>query len=213
MSFIPELSVLIAYTLGVIVITLTPGPDMTFFISRAINQSVGAGLAAFSGALAGIFVHTALVAFGLAALIVASPQLFFALKIVGALYLAFLAVQALRNKSTFALNKEAVKQRSLMTNWMQGLAINLLNPKIILFFMTFLPQFISIDDPNATGQLFFLGSLFVLIAIPILVPLILVANKFSNWLLNNPKIMRAMDYAFASVFGAFAIKILLTQRS
>lgn len=212
MNFIPETSVLFGYLLGVIVITLTPGPDMTFFISRSINQSTSAGLAAFAGALTGIFVHTALVALGLAALIVASPEFFLGLKIVGALYLAFLAYQALRNKSAFSVNQKATKRHSLFANFMQGLGINLLNPKIILFFMTFLPQFISADDPNATGKLFFLGFTFVIIAIPILVPLIFAAGKFSNWLMNNPKIMRYLDYAFASVFGAFAIKILLTQR-
>jgi len=164
--FIPETSVLLAYLAGVIIITLTPGPDMTFFISRAIGQSVPAGLAAFAGASFGILVHTALVAFGLAALIVASPTFFLALKLFGAIYLAYLAYQALRYGSTFTVSEKKQKSRSLFSNWLQGVGINLLNPKIILFFMTFLPQFISVNDPHATGKLFFLGSLFVVVAIP-----------------------------------------------
>lgn len=212
MHFIPETSVLLAYLAGVIIITLTPGPDMTFFISRAIGQSIPAGLAAFAGASFGILVHTALVAFGLAALIVASPTFFLGLKLFGAIYLAYLAYQALRYGSTFTVSDKKQKTRSLFSNWLQGVGINLLNPKIILFFMTFLPQFISVNDPNATGKLFFLGSLFVVVAIPILVPMILAAGKFSGWLLANPKIMRGMDYLFATVFGAFAVKILMTER-
>lgn len=212
MHFIPETSVLLAYLAGVIIISITPGPDMTFFISRAIGQSVSAGLAAFAGASFGILVHTGLVAFGLAALIVASPSFFLALKLFGAIYLAYLAYQALRYGSTFTVSDKKQKPRSLFSNWLQGVGINLLNPKIILFFMTFLPQFISVNDPHATGKLFFLGSLFVVVAIPILVPMILAAGKFSGWLMANPKIMRGMDYLFATVFGAFAVKILLTER-
>jgi threonine/homoserine/homoserine lactone efflux protein len=212
MTFIPDITVLLAYLAGVIIITLTPGPDMTFFIGRAIAQNVGAGLAAFAGASAGILVHTCIVAFGLSALIVASPVLFTAIKIVGALYLGWLAVDAIRNGSTFRVSNKPQKQRSLFQNWLQGLGINLLNPKIILFFMTFLPQFVSVDDPHAIGKLFFLGILFVVVAIPILVPLIAAASKFSNWMRANPKVTRVVDYLFATIFGAFAIRILLTQR-
>lgn len=212
MSFIPETSILLAYVAGVIVITLTPGPDMTFFISRAIGQSVPAGLAALAGASTGIFFHTALVAFGLAALIVASPAFFTALKLVGAVYLAFLAYQAIRHGSAFKVSNKKQKPKSLFQNWLQGLGINLLNPKIILFFMTFLPQFISVSDPNATGKLFFLGFLFVVIATPIIVPMIIAAGQFSNWLQKNPKVTRAIDYIFATVFGTFAVKILFTDR-
>jgi len=212
-TFIPEASVLLAYITGVVLITLTPGPDMTFFISRAIGQSVPAGLVAYAGAATGIFFHTALVAFGLAALIVASPTFFTTLKLSGAIYLAFLAYQAIAHGSAFQVSNKKQKQKSLFQNWLQGLGINLLNPKIILFFMTFLPQFISVTDPHATGKLFFLGVMFILIATPMMVPMIIAAGKFSNWLQKNPKITRAIDYIFAGVFGAFAVKILFTERN
>lgn len=212
MNFIPEASVLIPFLIGTIIITITPGPDMTFFLSRAINQHTMAGLAAYVGASCGILVHTTLVALGLAALIVASPTFFLGLKLFGAGYLAYLAFQAIRYGSSFTVNKEKKKTRSLFRNWLQGVGINLLNPKIILFFMTFLPQFVDAHDPNATGKLFFLGGVFVVSAIPILVPMIMAAGKFSNWLRNNPVTMRVLDYLFATVFGAFAIKILLTQK-
>lgn len=212
MNFIPEISVLIPYLIGVLIITLTPGPDMTFFLSRAISQNVPAGIAALLGASTGILIHTLLVALGLSALIIASPAFFTALKIIGALYLAWLAYQSVRHGSVFELNQEKKKPRTLFRNWVQGLGINLLNPKIILFFMTFLPQFVSASDPNATGKLFFLGGLFVVMTLPILIPFILAAGKFANWLQSNRKVMRIMDYAFASVFGAFAVRILMTER-
>lgn len=212
MSFIPDLPVLLAYLAGVIIITLTPGPDMTFFIGRAIAQNVGAGLAAFAGASTGILIHTCIVAFGLSALIVASPVLFTAIKVAGALYLGWLAIDAIRNGSTFRVSGRPQKQRSLVQNWLQGLGINLLNPKIILFFMTFLPQFVSANDPDAIGKLFFLGTMFVVVAVPILVPLIAAAGRFADWMKANPKVTRVTDYLFATIFGAFAVRILFTER-
>ena len=99
----PDTAVLLPFTLAVVVIALTPGPDMTFFLGRALAHGRAAGLAAMAGASTGILVHTMLVALGLSALIVAAPTAFLALKVVGALYLAWLAVQAIRHGSALTL--------------------------------------------------------------------------------------------------------------
>ena len=163
------------------------------------------------GASAGLLVHSILVAFGLSALIVASPSLFLTLKIAGAAYLLWLAVDALRNGSTLRL-QGAVSSKPLAGVFLQALGINLLNPKIIIFFMTFLPQFVTAGDPHASGKLLFLGVVFVVIALPLTVPMILLASKLTHWLRQNPKATRIIDWVFASVFGAFAVKILLTER-
>ncbi len=211
MNFIPELSVLLAYAVGVLVITFTPGPDMTFFLGRTLAQGVRGGMAAMAGASAGLLVHSTLVAFGLSALIIASPTLFFGLKIVGAAYLLWLAVDAIRNGSALNL-KGKPAEKPLGRVFLQGLGINLLNPKIIIFFMTFLPQFVDAKDPDATGKLLFLGIMFVVIALPFTVAMILAADKLTLWLKRNPRITRIIDWIFAGVFGAFAAKILLTER-
>ncbi len=211
MNFIPDSSVLLAYSIGVLVLTFTPGPDMTFFLGRTLAQGVSGGIAAMSGASAGLLVHSTLVAFGLSALIIASPTLFFALKVVGAAYLLWLAVDAIRNGS--ALNiKGKPSHKPLGQVFLQGLGINLLNPKIIIFFMTFLPQFVDAKDPDATGKLLFLGVMFVIVALPFTIAMILAADQLTAWLKQNPRITRIIDWVFASVFGAFAVKILLTER-
>jgi threonine/homoserine/homoserine lactone efflux protein len=163
------------------------------------------------GAMTGIVIHTALVALGLSALIVASPQAFLVLKIFGAGYLVWLAYQAIRNGSAFSPEKKTGSGRSLFENWATGLGINLMNPKIILFFMTFLPQFVSASDPNASGKLFFLGLLFIVLALPITAPMVIAADKFAGLLKKNPTVMRIVDYLFAGVFSAFALKILTAQ--
>lgn len=212
MSFVPETHLLLAYLVGVFIIAITPGPDMTFFLGRTIAKGIPYGMAALMGASTGVLVHSMLVAFGLSALIVASPNLFLAVKIVGAVYLLWLAIDAIRNGSTLRFEKSSAKQTSLSAAWLQGIAINLLNPKVILFFMTFLPQFVSVGDPHARGKLLFLGLVFSVFSFFIVVPMILAASKLTGWLKANPKVTRVIDYVFASVFGAFAVRILFTER-
>jgi len=213
MTFLPALSVLAAYVAAVLVITFTPGPDMTLFLGKAIRQGTTAGLSAMIGAMTGVVIHTTLVALGLAALLAASATAFFILKVVGALYLLWLAVGAIRHGS--ALNIDASRPASagepLAHVWAKGLGVNLLNPKIIMFFVTFLPQFVAANDPHATGKLLFLGFVFVLIATPFCVAMILSASQLSRLLKRTPRIMRAIDWLFAGVFGAFAARLLLAR--
>lgn len=213
MSFVPDLPALLAFTLAAVILTITPGPDMTLFLGRTLAQGRAAGLAAMFGATSGVVVHTTLAAFGLSALIAASPEAFLALKVAGAGYLVFLAVQALRSGSALNLDETARPRRqvSLVRNWATGVGINLLNPKIVLFFVTFLPQFVSVSDPNATGKLFFLGIYFIVIATPIANAMILAADRFARFLKAKPRVMRAIDYVFASIFSAFALQILLAR--
>src|SRR5919109_3684417 len=177
MSFVPDITTILQFAVATFIIAVTPGPDMTLFVGRALSQGRSAGFACMAGAMTGIVVHTTLVAVGLSALIVAAPKAFLALKIAGAGYLVFLAWQAVRKGAAFSPESKAGPRRSLLQNWITGLAINLMNPKIILFFMTFLPQFVSADDPHAPGKLFFLGILFIFLALPVVVPMVIAADR------------------------------------
>ncbi|MBO6920269.1 MAG: LysE family translocator [Rhizobiaceae bacterium] len=211
MSFIPDSLTLIAFCTASIVLAITPGPDMTLMISRSLSDGVKAGLMIVAGTTTGILIHTCLVAFGLSALVVASPTAFWILKIAGAGYLLWLAIQALRGSSSFSVERQTSSDKSLIRFWFNGLGVNLLNPKIIIFFMTFLPQFVRADDPNFTGRLLFLGLLFAVVALPIVIGTVIAADKLSRWLKNNPRFLRWLDYRFASVFSMFAVRILFTQ--
>ena len=210
MDFIPGLGPLLAFTLAAIVLTITPGPDMTLFLGRTLSAGRMAGIAAMLGASSGVLIHTTLAAYGLSALVAASPEAFGILKFAGAGYLIYLAVQAIFSGASLQLDAVASRPRSLFSHWLTGLGINLLNPKIILFFVTFLPSFVSAGDPNAAGKLFFFGIYFIVLALPMSLALILAADRFAAALKRRPKIMRGIDWLFASVFSAFAVKILLT---
>ena len=211
MDFIPSFGVLAAFTLAALVLIITPGPDMTLFLSRALTQGRAAGMAAMLGASSGIVVHTALAAFGLSALLATSPKAFLAVKIAGAFYLVWLAVQAIRNGSALTLEKTRAVRQPLLKTWLAGVGIKLLNPKIVLFFVTFLPQFISVGDPAAAGKLAFLGAYFIILSVPLTGLMILAADRFSAALRANPRVTRAIDYLFAGIFGAFAVRILMTR--
>lgn len=211
MPFIPDTATILQFAVATFVIAITPGPDMTLFVGRALIQGRAAGFACMFGAMSGILVHTALVALGLSALIVASPQAFIVLKVGGAGYLVWLAFHAIRHGAAFSPEGKTGPRRTLFRNWATGLGINLLNPKIILFFMTFLPQFVSSHDPHAPGKLLFLGLLFIPLALPVTAPMVIAADGFAKLLRKSPKVTRAVDYLFAGVFSAFAVKILTTQ--
>jgi threonine/homoserine/homoserine lactone efflux protein len=214
MDFLPSLPVLAAYLAAVLVITFTPGPDMTLFLSKAVRQGRRAGMAAMLGASAGALVHTTLVALGLSALLAASATAFFVLKVVGALYLLWLAVDAIRNGSALNLqtNQPERHDEPFMKSWMTGLGVNLANPKVIMFFVTFLPQFVAAGDPHAAGKLVFFGVVFVAVSLPICLLMIVFAARLAHLLHRSPMVMRGVDYLFAGIFGAFALRLLMTQR-
>jgi threonine/homoserine/homoserine lactone efflux protein len=186
---------------------------MSLFLSRAMTDGRAAGFACMFGASSGIVVHTMAAAFGLSALLAASAQLFSLVKLAGAGYLIWLAVQAVRHGSALRLVAGAPKNRTLLEHWLTGVGINLLNPKIVLFFVTFLPQFISAGDPRAAGKLVFLGLYFLALAIPITSLMILAADRFAAAFKSNPRLMKWIDWLFAGMFSAFAVKILLTRGS
>jgi len=211
MSFIPEATTILQFAIATFIIAITPGPDMTLFVGRALSEGRSAGFACMFGAMTGIVIHTSLVAVGLSALIVASPQAFMALKVGGAGYLVWLAWNAVRNGSAFSPETVRRAPRSLFQNWATGLGINLLNPKIILFFMTFLPQFVSAHDPHAPQKLFFLGLLFIPLSLPLTAPMVIAADRFAGLLKKSPTATRVVDYLFAGVFSAFALKIITAQ--
>ena len=211
-SFVPDMTVLLQFAIAAALLAITPGPDMALYVGRSITHNRAVGLACFAGAVTGVLVHTMMVALGLSALLIAAPTAFLMLKVVGAGYLLWLAYQSIRFGSSFTPREgKGVQTTSLWKHYLTGIGINLLNPKVVIFFLTFLPQFVSANDPHAPGKLIFLGLFFLFVAIPIILPMIFAADRFSAFLLKSPRFTRILDWTLATVFGAFAVKILTTQ--
>lgn len=214
MTFLPDLTVLLAFTAAALVLIVTPGPDMTLFMGKTLTQGRRAGIAAVLGATCGLVVHSVLAALGVSVLLAASETAFYALKIVGATYLVWLAYQAVRNGSSLSMDNQVPSNRQSFSKvWAQGFMINMLNPKIVLFFITFLPQFVSVSDPSATGKLLFLGFYFVVLGFPACMAMVYGASSFSSFLKSSPRVMRLFDWTFAGIMGTFAVKLLTARAS
>ncbi len=211
MTFLPETSIILTYSLACFVLFITPGPDMSLFLAKTISGGRRAGMAAMLGAMTGCCVHTLLAALGISALLAASATAFMVLKIVGALYLLWLAVDAVRHGSALNVRTDRPMDVSFLRSFLLGIGINLTNPKIVLFFVTFLPQFVDAGDPHAADKLLFLGLYFIAFSTPLAAMMIMGAERLVAVLRNRPGAMRVIDYSFAGLFGAFAIKILATS--
>lgn len=210
-GFLPSMQTISLFALASLVLALTPGPDMALFLSRTVTGGRSAGFAAMFGASSGLIVHALLAGLGLSALLAASVTAFFILKIIGGIYLLWLAYSAIRHGSAFSVNSDIAPRQTLLGTFFTGLGINLTNPKVIVFFVTFLPQFIDSADPHASAQLLFLGLFFLVIGIPANAIVIFIAEHFTRFMQSSPKAMRAFDFTFAGIVTAFAVKLVFTQ--
>lgn len=200
-----------AYIAACLILAATPGADMALFLSRTLTGGRGQGFSAQAGASAGLIVHTFAAALGLSALLAASSEAYEAVKVAGALYLLWLAWRALRHGSALKLKADAPARGGLRGAFANGLLINLTNPKIVLFFVTFLPQFISASDPHASAKLFVLGLGFIAITTAVNAIIILVAGRFVAAAKHNPRALRLFDYGFAALMSAFATRLVWTE--
>jgi threonine/homoserine/homoserine lactone efflux protein len=168
-----------------LVLIVTPGQDMILVMSRSIAQGAAAGLATATGVCSGLVVHTIVAALGLGALIRASESLYLALQFAGAAYLAWLGLQLLRApQGPLAIAGMAPKRPARM--FFDGALSNLCNPKIIIFYLAFLPQFVAPGASHAGLSLFVLGLVFALLAWMIKAPLGLGAAALTHWLRSHP---------------------------
>ena len=154
---------LVPFLIASIGLTLSPGPDILYVLTLSVTGSRSEAVLFATGLVTGIIFHTALVAFGIATLIKNNDLIFDIIKYLGATYLVYLAIQIYRSDVGLETNKEKVdRKRSLFSTFKKGILMNVLNPKVSLFFLAFLPGFIWDADGLISVQLIFLGLLFML---------------------------------------------------
>jgi threonine/homoserine/homoserine lactone efflux protein len=148
------------FLLASIVLTLSPGPDILYVLTLSVTKGFKQGFATSLGLVSGIIIHTTLVAFGVSALIKESEYVFIAIKIVGSLYLLWLALLTFKAPSDIILAPKSSQKNSIQL-FKQGFLMNVLNPKVTLFFLAFLPAFVDANSQNAVFQFYFLGFIFM----------------------------------------------------
>lgn len=200
----------------VFVFNLTPGPDLLFTLSRTLRRGVRGGIAAACGIGAGCVVHTLAAAFGLAAMLAASAEAFSAIKWIGAAYLVWLAIGLLRAEPKAdadvapALAKVA-SEASLGRIFRQGLLTNALNPKVAIFFLAFLPQFIDAGSPHKTFAFLALGSWFIAQGIVFLVAFAAIVAPLGRWQ-ASARVRRGLRACGGALFLGMAARLALAQR-
>ncbi|MGH9702324.1 MAG: LysE family translocator [Candidatus Acidiferrales bacterium] len=158
---LPSDSSLLLFVTGAVIILIIPGPAVIYIISRSVGQGRAAGLVSAGGIAVGTLVHVAAATLGLSALLMSSALAFQFVKYLGAAYLIYLGIRALRRSDEEAV--EATRSRARLARvFGQGIFVNVTNPKSALFFLAFLPQFVQPARGHATAQIFFLGMLFAL---------------------------------------------------
>ncbi|GHC24157.1 lysine transporter LysE [Kushneria pakistanensis] len=194
-------------------INLTPGPDMLYLMAKSASGGRREGLAAGAGLWCGAMVHVLAAALGLSAIVMASASAFTIIKVVGALYLFHLGVQAIRSAgSQFQPPTAGVRSTGAWGAFRQGVLVDLLNPKTALFFMAFLPQFVRPDAGPVATQLLLLGTLTVAVAIPIEIAIILGSARLSSWLRRRQRLAQWMDRLMGTVFIALGARLLAISR-
>jgi threonine/homoserine/homoserine lactone efflux protein len=199
----------------VLVVNATPGVDMIFVLTRTLRHGVGAGIAAALGVAAGCVVHTLVAGFGLAALLAASSAAFALVKYAGAAYLVWLAIGMLREgvASTGAVvAAEAAASPGAWPLFRQGLFTNVLNPKVAIFFLALLPQFIDGDAPQKLVAFLFLGAWFVVQGGLFLIAFALLVAPLRRWRASGA-LRRGLNVAGAGLFGWLALRLGLVERT
>ena len=190
-------------------LALTPGQDFIYIMIRSISQGVRAGFIAIAGLLLGVMFHTIAAATGVAAILLTSSYAFIVIKILGAMYLIYLGVQAFRQKGKQEIKKTDDKASDLKL-FKEGMLSSTLNPKLALFFMAFLPQFVS-HDTNAFYNMLLLGLLFILVSLPVLFSVAILSAKFGNILTRNKKVSASIGKVSGIILIALGVRLAFTQ--
>ncbi|MDC7996267.1 LysE family translocator [Altibacter sp. HG106] len=198
----------LSFSLATLLLALSPGPDNIYVLSQSLAHGMKSGIATTAGLISGCIVHTTLLAFGVSALITESPRLFYGLKVFGALYLLFLAFKTFQNNGAVSIGAAVPKKTSMQLFW-QGVVMNLLNPKVMIFFLAFFPAFLWEPKAETVLQFYILGVTFMIVSFAVFSIIAILSGSISRLLKRQPKIPIVLNWLQIVVFVAIAILILL----
>ena len=190
---------------------IAPGPDMFYVITRGMAHGRKAGMLSAIGVVCGILVHTTASALGLTLVIQSSVFAFLLVKYVGAAYLLFLGVKTFRDKSTFSPHSPTSTMNSIRLFW-QGVLSNVLNPKIAIFFLAFLPQFVDQASSHIALQMVFLGLTFAVMGLCFLLVVGYSSGAFGGWLMRRPHYTQYLQRLAGGILISLGISLAFTER-
>ena len=190
---------------------ISPGPDMIYVITRGMAHGHKAGMLSAVGVVCGILVHTTAAAFGLTLILQTSAFAFLFVKFAGAIYLLYLGIKAWRDKSTFHLQTSAPIATSSALFW-QGVLSNILNPKIAIFFLAFLPQFVDKGSSHVTWQMVILGITFASFGLCFLLVVGYSSGTLGKWLTYRPQRAQFFQRLAGGILVGLGIRLAFTEK-
>lgn len=190
---------------------LAPGPDMLYVITRGMAHGRRAGILSALGVICGTLVHTTAAAFGLTLIFQTSAAAFMVVKYAGAVYLVYLGLKSWRDKSSFSVQPQLLATNS-RTLFGQGVLSNVLNPKVAIFFLAFLPQFVDKASGHVTQQMVALGLTFAFFGLCFLLVVGYSAGAIGTWLTHRPRFTTILQRLASGILVALGLRLALTER-
>lgn len=204
--------ILLAFVGATALLSISPGPDNIYVLMQSITNGKKYGLATVAGLMTGCLVHTTLLAFGVSVIIKESDQLFFIIKLFGAVYLFYLAIQVYRSDGKVIMSKEAPPQKSLLQLFRQGFIMNVLNPKVTIFFLAFFPGFLFSESMSTVIQFYILGFLFIAVSSIIFGAIAILSGMISELITKNSNVGIILKWLQIIVFIGIAVYLLLSDK-
>ena len=198
------------FALASLMLNLTPGNDMLYVITRSTSQGIKAGVVSSLGIMAGCMVHIIAAVVGLSAIIARSALAFNIVKYAGAAYLIYLGLRSLVNKKRSFEIKTDVPVLSHRNLFWQGVVTNVLNPKVALFFLAFLPQFVDLKAGGMQWQILFLGTWFDISGTIVNILVALLFGKIGNWLTQSPRFVQWQERVTGAILIGLGVKVAMS---
>ena len=193
-------------------LAIAPGPDNIYVLMQSIANGKKYGLATTTGLVSGCLVHTTLLAFGVSAIIRGSDQIFFAIKLLGAIYLFYLAYKVFKSDVNLQLSNNEVPKKGLVQLFKQGFVMNVLNPKVTIFFLAFFPGFLFSDSLSHIIQFYVLGILFMLVTLIVFGLIAILSGSISNYIKAYANLGLSLKWLQIVVFIGIGLFILLSNK-
>ena len=203
------IEILLSFIIATSVLAISPGPDNIYVLTQSIVNGKKFGLATVFGLISGCIIHTTLLAFGVSAIIKNSEILYFILKLFGSAYLVYLAYKVFKSDDSISLNSSGNQKKSLLQLYKQGFIMNVLNPKVTIFFLAFFPGFLFSDSISTIIQFYILGLLFMITSLIIFSGIALLSGSISILINKNNRIGFYLKWSQIIVFITIAIFILI----
>lgn len=204
--------VLLAFMGATAVLAISPGPDNIYVLTQSISNGKKYGFATVAGLISGCLIHITLLAFGVSAIIKQNETLFFVLKLFGAMYLLYLAFQVFRSSAAIKISENDSSKKGLLQLFKQGFIMNVLNPKVSIFFLAFFPGFLFSQELNTIVQFYILGFLFMLVSTLVFGVIVVLSDLISKYIRTSTRVGVFLKWLQIIVFVGIAIYLLLSDK-